>query len=666
MLVATTPSYISLGTAGQGTTAAVAYALPSSISIGSILYLAVESDQSTLTMTDQNGGTWTLIDNPHASTTCLYVWWSRYNGTQGNPTIGAATNHQCGRIIAYTGDPAATGNPYDVTVSNFDDTSNTTWSIDGLSTLVDGALVVGFVVRDDDSSSAHFSAWTNADLTSVTERLDGGTTNGNGGGYGSFEGPDATHGVVGATTVTNATATRKAWIVLSMPTFQTQQMTGSVTGRYFDLQESASAAIIKDSVSGQWLTLISNSSNNLQLYTSSDGETFSQVGSNISTNAYAAIGLCQDSNGAIHYVYLHSNAWSYGRMTLTRSGNTITGYTVATTFGLPSGNGSSCKCRFLAADGQGNPRIIFWGITGDDAGTWNGFVAHSGLTPASASQIYNLAGTANSWTTLSSHSQSSPGNWAPYMFNSELQPIGTAGNLYLTTGPGGRGDADNYASAVYGHLLVASGANWSESTVSTVGASSWESMLGSSCAHGGSMYQPYTYTPDGTTQLTLKIARIDSDGTVTSSIVSDLSYGPYGSEIETHMQVMEDGAMVIVGCCVDTWNSTNRVLMATYSGGAWSPMTEFGPVILRAAYQFPSRCGQATNELVIGCGDGSLGSTMYFGMIQYEILGATASSVLESGAFSPMIDANIIIDGSWNSIIEAQVLANGVWNPIVP
>ena len=65
---------------------------------------------------------------------------------------------------------------------------------------------MAIVARAADSSSAQLSGWTNSNLTSLTERVDGGTTSGNGGGFGVATGVKATAGAYGTTTATLSTS----------------------------------------------------------------------------------------------------------------------------------------------------------------------------------------------------------------------------------------------------------------------------------------------------------------------------------------------------------------------------------------------------------------------------------------------------------------------------
>lgn len=90
------PTYVASGAiadlTGPGTVA-----LPAGIQVNDILVLEIETANQVVTITNQNGGAWTEVtDSPQGTGTAggttatrLTVFWSRYNGTQGAPTIEA-------------------------------------------------------------------------------------------------------------------------------------------------------------------------------------------------------------------------------------------------------------------------------------------------------------------------------------------------------------------------------------------------------------------------------------------------------------------------------------------------------------------------------------------------------------------------------------------------
>ena len=236
LAVAPIPTFVACG-AYANNAAAVAVALPASIASDDILLMFVETANQAVTVSNQNGGTWTQVTGTGVGTgtaagtsaTRLTVFWSRYNGTQGNPTISDSGDHQIAVMCAFRG-VYNTGNPWDVTNSAIEATSDTSWSIPGNTTTVANTLVVVAGARMDDSAAAHFSAQTNADLASIAERADGGGTAGNGGGSFVMTGTKAAAGTYGATTVTNATATVKEYMTMALKPPETPAVSTGVAG----------------------------------------------------------------------------------------------------------------------------------------------------------------------------------------------------------------------------------------------------------------------------------------------------------------------------------------------------------------------------------------------------------------------------------------------------
>jgi hypothetical protein len=206
-------------------TGAITPALPAGIATNDILLLFLETSNQAISISNQNGGTWTAVTNSPqycgtaAGTTGarLTVFWSRYNGTQGAPTASDSGDHQMGRMIAIRG-AVESGNPWNVTAGGTEAVSDTSGSIPGATTTVANTLVVTAIATSlpDASSTAKFSAWTNANLTSVAERTDNSVTAGNGGGLGIATGIKATAGAYGNTTVTLVNAAYKGMMSIAI------------------------------------------------------------------------------------------------------------------------------------------------------------------------------------------------------------------------------------------------------------------------------------------------------------------------------------------------------------------------------------------------------------------------------------------------------------------
>ncbi len=219
-----TPTFVAAGAVSSGT-GAITPALPAGIATNDILLLFLETANQAISITNQNGGTWTEVTNSPQGTgtaggtsaTRLTVFWSRYNGTQGDPTASDSGNHQLGRMIAVRG-AVTSGNPWDVTAGGVEATADTSGSIPGATTTVGNTLVVAAIATSlpDSSSTTRFSAWTNANLTSITERTDNSVTAGNGGGLGVATGIKATAGACGNTAVTLATSASKGMMSIAI------------------------------------------------------------------------------------------------------------------------------------------------------------------------------------------------------------------------------------------------------------------------------------------------------------------------------------------------------------------------------------------------------------------------------------------------------------------
>ncbi len=134
--------------------------------------------------------------------TRLTVFWARAtSAAMASPVVTDPGNHAYARIMTYRG-AITTGNPWDVTVGGAKTTASTSVSLTGVTTTVPNTLIVQAASRELDSTAAAFSVITNGNLTSITERVDGGGTAGNGGGFAVWDGVLANPGATGNTTAT--------------------------------------------------------------------------------------------------------------------------------------------------------------------------------------------------------------------------------------------------------------------------------------------------------------------------------------------------------------------------------------------------------------------------------------------------------------------------------
>ncbi|MBI2041992.1 MAG: hypothetical protein HYT20_03175 [Candidatus Nealsonbacteria bacterium] len=211
------PTFVSCG-AASGNANAITLALPASISTNDILLMFLETAAQTITVANQNGGTWTQVTNSpqnEGTNTSLTVFWSRYNGTQGNPVTSDSGDHQVGAICAYNG-VVTSGDPWDVTSGDVDTTSDNSGSIPGATTSGPDRLVV-IVGSADDDADTPITAVSNSDLANIsTARVNAETNQGNDGGLTVFDGEKASAGSYGATTITYTAATTKGMMTIAL------------------------------------------------------------------------------------------------------------------------------------------------------------------------------------------------------------------------------------------------------------------------------------------------------------------------------------------------------------------------------------------------------------------------------------------------------------------
>ncbi len=173
---------------------------------GDVALLFIESGGGQAANLSVAAGFVEVADSPQSTGggpngTRLTVYWARAtSSSMPTPTVSDPGNHVYARVLTYRG-VFPTGDPWDVTGGGNKSTSSNSLTLTGVTTTVSNTLIVQAAAHDRDNASAHFSGQTNANLTGIVERSDAGTTQGNGGGIGIWDGVKATAGPTGDTTV---------------------------------------------------------------------------------------------------------------------------------------------------------------------------------------------------------------------------------------------------------------------------------------------------------------------------------------------------------------------------------------------------------------------------------------------------------------------------------
>jgi hypothetical protein len=152
--------------------------------------------------------------------TQLTVIWKRFVVGDTAPALAGTVDHVLGRMIAIRGCPLS-GNPWNAVASSVSATSSTAVTFPGVTTTVADCLVLEILSNGADvtpAGTAQIGALTNANYTSITERIDNNDPTGNGGVIGVVSGIKAPAGATGASTLTLATAATKAHMTLALRT----------------------------------------------------------------------------------------------------------------------------------------------------------------------------------------------------------------------------------------------------------------------------------------------------------------------------------------------------------------------------------------------------------------------------------------------------------------
>ena len=214
-------SFVSVGAVSSGAGAVTPGFPASGVAAGDIAILVVQSSNEAITTP---AGGWTQVANSlqgtgtaaTAGAVRVGAYWKLCNGTENGTTVTVndTGNHTVAQILIYRG--CETTSPIDVTAGGVKAAASTTSTNPSVTTTVaDTMIVLISGTANDANSTANFSAWTNANLGSLTERIDRSVNTGTGGGFGVADGTFVGPGATGTTTAT-MTSARSAYITIAL------------------------------------------------------------------------------------------------------------------------------------------------------------------------------------------------------------------------------------------------------------------------------------------------------------------------------------------------------------------------------------------------------------------------------------------------------------------
>jgi hypothetical protein len=144
----------------------------------------------------------------------LTIFYKFSDGTETTYTTGDSGNHNTVGSLIISGVDKV--NPFSANAGNTA-AAATAITCPAVVTTVPECLIINAIATDyDANSTAVFSNPTNANLTNITERIDGSTNQQNGGGLGVFTGEKGTAGSTGTTAVTQVASEETARISLAL------------------------------------------------------------------------------------------------------------------------------------------------------------------------------------------------------------------------------------------------------------------------------------------------------------------------------------------------------------------------------------------------------------------------------------------------------------------
>ncbi len=149
-----------------------------------------------------------------ANATRLTIFYKFADGTETTYVTGDSGDHNAVGSLVIRGVDRV--NPFNANAGNTA-TASTAITCPAVTTTVPECMIINAIATDYDlNSTAVFSNPTNANLTNLTERIDGTTAQQDGGGLGVFTGLKATAGSTGTTAVTQVASEETARITLAL------------------------------------------------------------------------------------------------------------------------------------------------------------------------------------------------------------------------------------------------------------------------------------------------------------------------------------------------------------------------------------------------------------------------------------------------------------------
>ncbi len=204
----TLPAYVSNGGLNE-----TAVPWPGGHAVGQCGILLVENDVDTVS--NPTGFTLVATSSLQTGNNTVLQAWRRFATSTSEPAASiSASNHCSGVILTFSG--VNTANPIHSLAKHANLSGTADRICPGATTYLPDCYVLACFSWHADNAGPLSSGETNADLASLVELFDGGTTSGNGGGLVAIGGTKVVEGVIGPTTVTFSASAATATICIAL------------------------------------------------------------------------------------------------------------------------------------------------------------------------------------------------------------------------------------------------------------------------------------------------------------------------------------------------------------------------------------------------------------------------------------------------------------------
>lgn len=154
------------------------------------------------------------------------LWKHASSNAEPEVSIPDGGDHSLACIAVFRGGPPG-GLPFSAVATSSKTTASTLATLPAVAVSVPNTLVLLLCSRpNDNNSTSTYGEPVNAALTQLVKRLEGGSSQGNGGGFALFTGLMQSPGPVPATTVSQAVSTTNACFSLALPPMRRLARTG--------------------------------------------------------------------------------------------------------------------------------------------------------------------------------------------------------------------------------------------------------------------------------------------------------------------------------------------------------------------------------------------------------------------------------------------------------